>query len=322
MISVVLTSYNGEKYIERLLNSIMLQTRVPDEVIICDDCSRDNTVNIVKEFISKNNLNNWYLFENLKNLGWKKNFYEAVKRSKGDIIFFSDQDDEWMPDKIEIMSECMDKYNAGCVYGECYIIDENSNLVRERMTRTTWTGKIEQVKFDKKFNTRITLGCCMCISRKIADIYINLNEPESGHDTQCGRLSLLFSTMYHIDKPVINYRIHGNNTSGINSRVSFGKSTLEKRIDDISQNIRWLKKIKNTYVFENENINLLDSLIRMQTDRLYYLKKEKGFNILKLIKYIKYYSNLSMWIGDFSYRYGFNDFMGRIRWSIGKVAKI
>ena len=100
-ISVVLTTYNGKQHIVELLDSIANQTVLPDEVIIADDQSTDNTVNIVKEYIEIHKLENWFVYVNPINLGWQKNFKEAISRATGDYIFLADQDDIWMSKKIE-----------------------------------------------------------------------------------------------------------------------------------------------------------------------------------------------------------------------------
>lgn len=73
-ISVALATYNGEKYIEKQLDSIRNQTIKPDEVVIVDDKSSDRTVALINEFIAVNNLVNWKLFVNEKNVGYRKNF--------------------------------------------------------------------------------------------------------------------------------------------------------------------------------------------------------------------------------------------------------
>ena len=106
-ISVVLSSYNGEKYIEEQLNSLYFQILKPDEILIIDDCSTDNTVNIIENFIKKNNLDNWILIKNDKNLGWKKNFIEGFKKATGNLIFPCDQDDIWHREKIQKMTQIM-----------------------------------------------------------------------------------------------------------------------------------------------------------------------------------------------------------------------
>ena len=98
-ISVVMTTYNGEKYIKEQLTSLKNQTRVPDEVLIFDDCSTDNTVTIVRNFIIENPSGNYRLFENKKNKGWRRNFMEGFADAQGDIIFPCDQDDIWLDRK-------------------------------------------------------------------------------------------------------------------------------------------------------------------------------------------------------------------------------
>ena len=70
-VSVVLCCYNGEKYIKEQLDSLKTQTRQPDEVLIIDDCSKDNTVKIVEEYIKSNDLKSWKMIRNGQNKGWK-----------------------------------------------------------------------------------------------------------------------------------------------------------------------------------------------------------------------------------------------------------
>ena len=101
-ISVLMCTYNGEKYIEEQLISIYEQTYKPDEVLIFDDCSTDSTVYIIRSFIKKYNLEkSWILEINEKNKGYVKNFKNGINKVKGDFIFFSDQDDVWNKNKIQ-----------------------------------------------------------------------------------------------------------------------------------------------------------------------------------------------------------------------------
>ena len=93
-ISVAMTTYNGEKYIEKQLESLRLQTRKIDEVIICDDRSKDNTEKVVTDYINKYNLTGWKFIVNEKNLGFIENFKKSMRLTTGDYIFLADQDDE------------------------------------------------------------------------------------------------------------------------------------------------------------------------------------------------------------------------------------
>lgn len=90
-VSVVMTTYNGEKYVCEQLNSIYRQTQPPNEVIICDDCSTDKTAQIINEFIEKHNLTNWIFSVNQENKGWQRNFLEAMEKATGDILFLCDE---------------------------------------------------------------------------------------------------------------------------------------------------------------------------------------------------------------------------------------
>ena len=100
-LSIVLSTYNGEAYITEQLDSILNQTRKADEVLIFDDCSTDNTPQIIKQFISGHNLTTWKFAVNHENKGWKRNFMEGIWSTSGDLVFPCDQDDIWMPQKLE-----------------------------------------------------------------------------------------------------------------------------------------------------------------------------------------------------------------------------
>lgn len=105
--SIILSSYNGKKYIKEQLQSIMAQTLMPDEVIIVDDCSTDSTVEVCNSFIEEHKLDNWKVIPNAVNKGWAENFSDAFLIASGDLIFPCDQDDIWLEDKIEKMTSVM-----------------------------------------------------------------------------------------------------------------------------------------------------------------------------------------------------------------------
>jgi glycosyltransferase involved in cell wall biosynthesis len=98
--SVALCTYNGEKFLQRQLYSIAAQTKPVDEIIICDDGSKDSTCKIINEFIKTVNIP-VRIIENAVNLGFTKNFEQAISLCSNDIIFLSDQDDIWMVNKVE-----------------------------------------------------------------------------------------------------------------------------------------------------------------------------------------------------------------------------
>lgn len=316
-ISVAMATYNGSRFIEEQLRSLLEQTREPDEVIIRDDKSSDDTAEKIRRFIKHNDLQDkWKLIVNEENIGWQRNFYEAVKQTTGDVIFFSDQDDVWLPDKIERLTEFLTEKHAGCVYGSIILIDENGNELKE--TRNTHgIDKVPgRIPFDSRFNTAIVMGCRMCISREIADIYIKLDHPMPDHDCQCARLALLYSSLWRIEKPVMRYRVHKGNNSGIEAELQEGSTTLEFRKRVIYENTDWLKTLRKfeknkSDVSNSERIDMLNILIRMQESRYSYLSGKSGASWLKLLRYRNCYSGISMLIGDLAYRHGMNRALGK-----------
>src|SRR5262249_10160572 len=102
-ISIALCTYNGAKYLSSQLESYLAQTCLPDEVVVCDDCSQDETVTILNDFAIRAPFPVRILV-NDQNLGSTKNFEKSISLCSGEIIFLSDQDDVWMPNKIERVS--------------------------------------------------------------------------------------------------------------------------------------------------------------------------------------------------------------------------
>jgi glycosyltransferase involved in cell wall biosynthesis len=124
-ISVALYTYNGELYLWDQLESIFKQTRLPDKIIVCDDCSTDSTLKILEDFCKKYSVP-LKIYINERTLGVSKNFEKAISLCSGDIIFLSDQDDVWLPEKIEKVIEVFDN-NKDCsyVFSDAQIVDES-----------------------------------------------------------------------------------------------------------------------------------------------------------------------------------------------------
>lgn len=323
-----MATYNGEAYIQKQLQSIYEQTRMPDEVVICDDCSKDKTALLIQEFIEKHGLKNWRLLINSENKGWQSNFLEALRQACGTYIFFSDQDDIWYQDKIEIMAGLMDKHpEIQCLAGKMVTIDENGQVFEGRnvFSSGSGTGILSKHHFSASFNTISLLGCCMCINRNLADVVLRMNINDYGHDAQCSRLGVLLDGAYTLDRAVIYYRLHSGNTSGVTSDISFGSSNLEKRISDIEKNIVWLERLLDisfdTDLIRKEKTDIIRDTIQFQQKRRKFLSSRNLICFLQLFKYKRYYSGISMYIGDFMYAFHINKVAGKIFWRIKNFKK-
>ena len=108
LVSIVLATYNGEKYLSQQLDSVLSQTYSPIEVIAVDDGSTDSTIKVLHEYAKRHP--NMKVVVNDKTLGYKKNFEKGCSLSAGDYISFCDQDDVWESNKTEILMQSIDNY--------------------------------------------------------------------------------------------------------------------------------------------------------------------------------------------------------------------
>ncbi len=198
-VSVVLASYNGEKYIKNQINSIMSQLKDDDELIVSDDNSKDNTREIVLELANKDAR---IKLVNGPAEGYNKNFENAIKYAKNEFIFISDQDDEWMPDKVSKVLEAFDD-RTNCVLHDCVVIDDNQKIIHqsylnERKANTNYRKNIYKNTFT---------GCCMCVRR---EWLLKLVPFHKGiyYDAWIGILSCKFNCVKILNEPLIKWCRH------------------------------------------------------------------------------------------------------------------
>jgi glycosyltransferase involved in cell wall biosynthesis len=125
-VSVVMASFNGEKYIQRQLDSILCQLKSEDELLISDDGSKDKTMQIVKQYQER-----YSVIRTVEGprRGVVNNFNNAIRQAKNDVIFLCDQDDVWMPDKIEIVKKCFEhNKNRKVIMHDAVLCDENEKI--------------------------------------------------------------------------------------------------------------------------------------------------------------------------------------------------
>ena len=125
-ISTAIATYNGAEFLPRQLDSILAQDRPVDEIVVCDDNSKDNTWEVLQEYQAKYP-EIFRIFRNEKNLGVSGNFEKALSLCSGDIIFIADQDDFWQKDKTEKMAQPFEKRQILGVYSDSLITDNELN---------------------------------------------------------------------------------------------------------------------------------------------------------------------------------------------------
>ena len=146
MISIALCTYNGEKYLHQQLDSIAGQTRLPCELVVSDDCSSDRTVEILETFAREAPFP-VHIHQNEENLGSTRNFENAIKSCSGDIIALCDQDDVWLPEKLEKLEIAFkDHPDIGYAFSNGELVDD----ALQPLGRTVWqSNQFEDEMFDR-----------------------------------------------------------------------------------------------------------------------------------------------------------------------------
>ncbi len=218
-ISVVMATYNGSRFVEKQLESIRGQTLLPDEVLIGDDGSVDGTQELVRQFAKRSGLN-VRLYENTTRLGASQNFAVMAGRAVGDIIVFSDQDDVWMPKKLERMSNAFSADpEVGYVFSDAEVVDEHDNPLGYRLWKSLFFGSEEQSMMRTGHGLKVLLkrnvvtGATMAVRGRFKDRFL----PIPGSWMHDGWIALILSTVsrgYAISEPLVAYRSHGHQQIG------------------------------------------------------------------------------------------------------------
>lgn len=173
-ISIAMATYNGAPYILEQLHSFVDQTLLPDELIITDDCSTDKTEEIVREF-ARTAPFKVIFHRNEKNLGYCGNFNAALMKTTGDLVFLSDQDDVWFPEKIETMVRLADDNP------EMLVLMNDTELTDGELNSVGLT-KLGQIRSAGLTLNSYVMGCCCAVRRELLDICMPIPEGFRAHD--------------------------------------------------------------------------------------------------------------------------------------------
>lgn len=234
-VSVALATYNGSKFIREQLDSIARQDLQPNEIVICDDVSSDLTVDIVKDF-QRGYAGSIRLYENESQMGYVKNFEQAISICRGDIIALCDQDDVWLPEKLRKMAELfVENAECGMVYSDAIVV--NSELKPLGYTVYSRHGKPNlssgNVVYSHVKKMRIK-GASIAFRAKYRDYILPITSQWWGHDRWISFILAVISKIYAIDIPLMLYRRHGGNV-GVDTLLDNQiKKTLRQKYRDMS----------------------------------------------------------------------------------------
>ena len=304
-VSIVLSTYNGGRYIEEQLQSILNQTKQPNEVIIVDDASTDDTTRIVESFIVKNQLNSfWRLVVNASNKGWRRNFMDAFHESSGEIIFSCDQDDIWEKEKISQMASCFENNVEMEVLASNFIpfriINGRSeymcNGLTRRKTGVSFKKRVERARLNNCVLQTFVPGCSLAFRRSFLEYVDKVWYPEWAHDSVISTVAKLRGSFFFLNEQLLLYRRHDgtstpDNVKSCSGRVQSSEDYL-KRVNRLIDNATSLGLSNSTINKLNEIKSFLESRIAFFSSRV-NLKSFWG-----QLRFVNYYPSLYSWGGD------------------------
>ncbi len=284
-VSVVIATYNGEKYILKQLESLYTQKRKPDEVIICDDKSWDGTVEVVNKYIARKHLEDtWHVNVNESRLGYSENFFNAIKKATGDCIFLCDQDDGWFEDKLKEMTDIMEKNNdIGLLCSEYVPFAQGAeaqDIKKNATLKMRYNNVVEKLELDKDTIASCMEGCTMCIRRSFFENVEKYRIPRISYNEFIWKMALAENVCYVYHKALMKRRFYAVNAS--KSRTARAKrqiALLRRRLAGSEMLLEYLKvngKGNTEVEFLEKNIEAIRLKLELINDR----KLKNAFTLL------------------------------------------
>ncbi|HTQ60906.1 MAG TPA: glycosyltransferase family 2 protein [Candidatus Solibacter sp.] len=218
-ISVAMCTYNGARFLPEQLESIAAQARLPDELVVCDDRSTDESVEIVKGF-ARDAPFSVRLEINEGNLGSTKNFEKAIGFCHGEIIALADQDDSWHAEKLRSIASVLENNErVGAVFSDAGLIDDDSLPLPGTLWSSFLFSSSEQKKFERGQGLKVLLkhatvtGATMAFRGGFRGLILPI-PPKQVHDHWIVLLIASVSQIAPIRSPLVRYRRHPDQQIG------------------------------------------------------------------------------------------------------------
>lgn len=318
-ISIALCTYNGEKFLAEQLAGFLAQSRLPDEVVICDDCSQDGTIDIIRDFAANAPFPvRWFV--NDSNRGYIKNFERAIRLCEGDIIFLSDQDDVWLGEKIDkFVSVFAEDKSVGLVFCNGELVDKNLNSLNKSAWEARLFDKEKQKRMKKGegwarlLSHNVASGCMMAFRSEYRNLLLPIPNDIPGvpHDHWIIILMLAASKVEPLPEKLVMYRQHDSQQIsmtkygelsdsfylGASKKYNFAANqiTFEGLKKHLSQ--RFEKQSKNHRINHEKLLNELDEQIQHSRARaaIAESRRRRIRRIIKELSSLRYHRYSNGW---------------------------
>ena len=289
-IDILMATYNGEKYVAKQIESILNQSYKNIRLVISDDCSKDGTREILKQYENDERVE---IHLQKENLGYIRNFEFLLKQVKNELYMLSDQDDVWLEEKVEKSLETLKKENADMVFGDLEVVDEDLKTIYPSfgdfmLLNRKIKKQINNYELNYLYNC--VTGCTILSKKEFIEkiLPVPYKSKYVAHDHWMGLMVSLYGKMVYMPEKYIKYRQHGNNQIGT---------------DKISHKFTKLDQVRNLFIevklgvfgtYVENNNRFPEEIQKLNTKALNYykmLEKKKNFNFKNWGVFHKLYKN-------------------------------
>lgn len=257
-ISIAMCTYNGEKYLREQLDSLLSQTHTNIEIIIVDDGSNDLTIQIATEYQRQDSRIS--VFQNEQNLGFVKNFEKAISLCSGEFIALADQDDVWIPEKIEMLLNSIE--DGMLVYSDAELVDAELVPLGKNLLNPAKMNPIEG-----KNNKAFIFGNCvsgntMMFRKELVDVALPIPADVPFHDNYFAFYASTCGGIQYVDKALVRYRQHGNNiTDSAGLKKKKKRSKLDGKRESNRKRVAILRSFLPCSCLCREDKDMLELLL-------------------------------------------------------------
>lgn len=263
-ISIAMTTFNGSRWVEEQLESFAAQRRLPDELVVCDDCSSDDTVAKLDRFAARARFS-VRVERNLRNLTTTANFGKAVSLCKGDVVFLSDQDDVWRPEKTERMAEVFEKRpEVGAVFSNGRVCDAELHPAGHTLWDALWFSPGERAlvragRAPEVFAKHVVAaGSTLAFRSAYRDLYLPFPDLHDCHDAWISFLIACAAPVVIVERELLDYRVHGKNQFGLRKlglADQLEKARWQLRSDIFEHGVRFFTQVRDRLVASGREID-------------------------------------------------------------------
>lgn len=282
-VAILMSTYNGERYLEEQIQSILKQTYSNIVLYIRDDGSTDDTIHIIRKYAEKNNNVIFFNEKSNKNIGVLKSFMTLLANVKADYYMFSDQDDIWLENKVASSLQLLKKNEERptCVFTNAEIVDKKLDPLRSLNDGKVWTD------FKSLLFANCVTGCTMAFNNKLREIVIKSDYQNIFlHDWWIALLAAKFGKLVYLNKKLMLYRQHGDNVVGGNEKNS--PKQIYNRLSHIeNEKLNVKHSIDFIAEFYNQYSSAFNGREKEYMARYAALKKKSSFmyNLLLVLRF-------------------------------------